>query len=66
MRCLHCYDDIREATITDYGRTWLPGAPDAPEVISVWTSDRGSPFCMRAPCLTGVVHEIKHAPLPTV
>lgn len=63
MRCLHCYDDIREAVITEYSALdLLPGA-----VLSAWlTEETRSPFCMRAPCLTGVVHEIKHAPLPTV
>jgi hypothetical protein len=67
MRCQHCYADIREATITDDGPLTLGRALGRP-LPSAWlTESTRSPFCIRDLCAAGgVVHEIKHAPMPVV
>jgi len=67
MRCQHCYSDIREARITEYAAADLVEGKPMP---SVWMSEHGSPFCLRALCESeshpDTWHEVKHEPMPAV
>lgn len=68
MRCQHCYDDIREARITEYAAVDLTEGQPLP---SAWlTEATASPFCLRAVCWSDshgqITHEIRHAPMPQV
>lgn len=68
MRCQHCYADIREATITHADAEAFARDRHLDSIVtSAWlTESTRSPFCIRDLCISGVVHEIKHTPMPTV
>lgn len=69
MRCQHCYADIREATIVVNdleAELRVFGEPTEVKQLTWLTESTRSPFCIRDLCISGVVHEIKHTPMPTV
>lgn len=69
-KCQHCYDLIREATITE--TAWPPAMAAGEPLVTparrtAWlNAETRSPFCLRSACVGGEFHELRHQPMPKV